>query len=155
MTSDSCAVMFTAIKQWNEASSFHGTPKHLLRQQDVEEMGKSRRQWSMTKAIWIFLPPTPPQLFYSSTSYFIFSLSPLQPKFSKSLHTTTLSHSQIWICLFRDSLCLAPLLLNWQDVKYTQLIGFSTYHYSLLTLYKFGMVRSRLMADRGGQSQNV
>lgn len=44
MTSDSCAVMFTAIKQWNEASSFHRTPMHLSRQQDVEEMGKSRRQ---------------------------------------------------------------------------------------------------------------
>lgn len=125
---NSCSINVYWDKQWNEASSFHRTPKYLSIWQDVKGMGRSRRQWRMAEAIIHFLP-APKN--YFTLLHLLFSLSPLQTTFSKILSYTHNTHSLIDINLSFFRLSLPSTPSPWQHGKCSELTGLSTCHYTV------------------------
>lgn len=154
MTSDSGSVMFTERKQWNEAPSFHRTPKHLSIWQDVEGTGKSRRQWRMTEAVCTF-PPPPPKLLSSSASSLLYFISLTAKVLKDSLSHTNMQRSLAhWYNSVSSEtlLAYAPPWLVRCEMQWVNW-PFNLPWHSFLALNTRGMVSSRSMADWGGQPQ--
>lgn len=127
--------MFTEIK---EEASFHRTPKHLSTWQDMEGKGRSRRQWKTAEPTVHFLSPPKKNLLYSSTSSLLYSLSlsynQVSQRYSLSPSPPHHSLADTNLSLFRDPSCPALLLLDWQNMKCTELTSFSTDHYTVFQL---------------------